>query len=124
LAIKYCQLEASIGALRDNSNALGETIAAIKAPGVWGPSGFSYDYEDPNIAYKWTPKSSFPNGGWAVDVISRLGCATGVRVTIDGIYDDYVGYSKSLSAGEKARVKIYTRLVYLSESGSIAGTTC
>ena len=122
-AIEYCQIGDALNGLRDKSNTLDATITQINSPGSWAP-GYSYDSSDPNIAYKWAPDSAYPNGGWAVDVIARLGCPVGVTVTIDGIYGDYVGSSGALSPDERARVRVYTGLFYLSESGSIEEATC
>jgi hypothetical protein len=48
-AVKYCQIEASIDALREKSRALGQTITAIQSPGSWASSDYYYDDEDPNM---------------------------------------------------------------------------
>jgi hypothetical protein len=123
-ALEFCKLEEPLNDLKGRAAKLAKAINAIQSPGSWASSGYYYDDEDPNMAYKWAPKSSFPNGGWAVDIISRLGCTGVGKVTLDGIYGDYYGYSGNMRANKKYRVKVYSGLVYLSESASVDEVTC
>jgi hypothetical protein len=125
-AVEYCQIGASIDALREKSSALGQTIASIKSPGSWAPSDYYYDDEDPNMAYKWASRSAYPNGGWAAIVISRLGCPGGVFADLNATYGTYTGRSGSLSAGSERKINIisdYPSIAY-TETGRMGQIVC
>ena len=123
-AIKFCGLAGALTGLREKSSALEQTVNDINSPGYWAGSDYYYDDEDPNIAWKNAPRSAYPSGGWAVDVISRLGCSGRTVVTIDGMYGDYYGSVGSLGANQRARVDVLTGFYYISESGSVSSVTC
>jgi hypothetical protein len=123
-ALVFCQLEASLSAIQEKSSALGQTIASIKSPGSWAPSDYYYDEKDPNMAYRFTPRSSFPSGGWALDIVSRLGCSGGGGVTIEGYFGNYTGSSGALLPNQSARVKVYTDFYYISETASNTNVSC
>ena len=123
-ALSFCQLDGILIEMEPKASALNAAITSIKAPGSWAPPEYYYDGQDPNIAYKFAPRSAFPNGGWAVDIVSRLGCSGGGTVTIEGLYGTYSGSSVALSPNQSARVNVYTNLDYISETGISTYVSC
>jgi hypothetical protein len=123
-ALSFCQLDGILNEMEPKASALTATITSIKAPGSWAPPEYYYDGQDPNIAYKFAPRSAFPDGGWAVDIVSRLGCSGGGTVTIEGLYANYSGSSGALSPNQSARIKVYTNLYYISETGESISVSC
>jgi hypothetical protein len=118
--VNVCEMQSNLDYVSTRSNELEKKISAIRSPGSWEPSRFIQDDSDPNIAWDWGPSS----GAWAVDVKSRLGCRSSIKVYIDGDYGFYSGTSGPVSAGGQVRVYVYGFSTYLSENGSIDSITC
>lgn len=122
-AVAFCRLEGALTDLRAESTVLDQTISEINSPGSWAGSGYYYDDDDPNMAWKWGPNSASPGNAWVVDVISRLGCFYWSEVIIDGTYGNYSGNSGYISPGGRARIFVYSTTDF-SESGSVTSVTC
>jgi hypothetical protein len=124
-AVAFCRLEGALTGLLATSKALDQTISGIKSPGSWAGSEYYYDEVDPNMAWKWASTSSFPHGGWAVDVISRLGCPDGSEVTMFTTLGNYSRNSGYLSPGGEARFNFYfTDEANTGYSGTVTSVTC
>jgi hypothetical protein len=117
-AVAFCRLEGALTGLLATSKALDVTISEIQVPGSWAGSGYYYDVADPNMAWKWASRSSYPSGGWAALVVSRLGCPGGVVVELDATYGNYTGRAGRVSTRKESPTKVNI----ISDYPSIAGT--
>lgn len=124
--VNVCEMQSNLDYVSTRSNELEKKISAIRSPGSWEPSRFIQDDSDPNIAWDWAPESAFPYGGWTVDIVSRLGCRSGVAVTLNATYGYYTGYSGSVSPGGSTRVNVYSNTPSIAwlESGYLESVSC
>ena len=126
-AIAFCGLGSAMTGIQTKSTALDQIIEGINSPGYWAGSGYTYSI-DPNMAWKWAPRSSYPDGGWAVLVVSRLGCPGGVVVELDATYGNYTGRAGRVSMQKESPTKVNIISNYPSlagtETGSFEQVTC
>ena len=96
----FCKLPRKMNSVISYARQLDQTIDDIKSPGYWQPDGFYRSDEDPNIAWRWAPKSSYycssaTDGCIRIQLVTRLECRgsidakMGLMYTNGGSIQDY-----------------------------------